>query len=175
MDKLVINLDVYQNISKGGKIFNIIFGFAAVLLSSWVIYRRIAAGQEFWDYFIFLILLILGLYMILFTFGVFYRISRRYVILDNNGVEYKLSQFYPSKKYEWEELRKVEIKTLRINFHKVSGSSSIMKLGELFYTDIKKLKQALASCCTEKGIEWSDTTVESDLEYLAEKERSVVS
>ncbi|MFO7924563.1 MAG: hypothetical protein R6U58_12820 [Bacteroidales bacterium] len=170
MDKLIINLDEYQKISKGGRIFNVILGSGLILLSALVIYKRTAAGQSFGDYLFFVILALIGLNILLYTFGIYYRISRRYVVLDNKGVEYKLSYFYPSNSFKWEDLKKVEIKTLRIYFYKAGGSSSKMKLGEIYYSDIKRLKKTLAGMCTEKGIEWSDTTVESELAGRKEKE-----
>lgn len=162
MEELVINLDEYQKISKSGKIFNIILGVSLAGFCIYTIWKSIAAGEGFWEYFIFILFLFLGLGVLLFTFGIFYRISRRYVILDDKGLEYKLSRYYPSKSISWDDMKKVEIKTLRIFFHTGKHSFSRMKLGEIFYHDIKKLKQSLGEYCTAKGIEWSDTTVESE-------------
>lgn len=163
MEKLTINLDEYQKISRSGKIFNIILGSALILFPGAVIYKRISEGHDFGNYLFFLLLFILGLYILLFTFGIFYRISRRYVVVDDHGIEYKLSYFYPARSIPWENLKKVEIRTLRIFFH-TEGGAFKMKLGEIFYSDIQILKQTLASVCGKKRIECSDTTAES---YLA--------
>ena len=162
MEKLTINLDEYQKISRSGKIFNIILGSVLIFFPGVVIYKRISEGHDFGDYLFFLLLFILGLYILLFTFGIFYRITRRYVEVDDHGIEYKLSYFYPARSIPWEIMKKVEIRTLRIFFH-TEGGSFKMKLGEIFYSDIQILKQTLASVCSKKGIECSDTTVESDL------------
>ena len=163
MEYLNIELDEYRKIPKGGRIFNIIFGFGTIFLSTLAIYRRITGGHGFWEYFVFVLFIVLGVNVILYTFGIFYRISRRYVIVDEQGIEYKLSYFYPSRNISWASIKKVDIKTLRIFFVTKGGSSYRMKLGEIFYNDIKKLKKTLASICNQKGIEWSDTTVESGL------------
>jgi hypothetical protein len=164
MEELVVNLDQYQKISKSGKIFNTLLGTGMILLSARVIVNRIAEGQGFWEYFFFILVFIFGINMILFTYGVFFRIKRRYMVLSrNNGVEYKLSYFYPSRTIHWEDIEKVDIKTLKIHFHEGRGSVTRLKLGEISFNDIKKIKQTLADYCTEKEIPWTDTTVESDV------------
>ena len=158
-----MELDEYRRISGSGRIFNIIVGLGAIILSALVIYRRIIMGQQFWEYFVFVLFLVIGVNILLYTFGIFYHISRRYVIIDDQGVEYKLYYFYPSRKISWDSVKRVDIRTLRIFFVTSGGSSYRMKLGEMFYHDIRNLKRTLAVICTEKGIEWSDSTVESGL------------
>jgi hypothetical protein len=161
MEYLNIELDEYRRISRSGRIFNIVLGFGTILLSALVIYKRIAGGQPFGEYFVFVLLIILGINILLYTFGIFYHISRRYVIIDDQSVEYKLYYFSPSRKISWSSVKRVDIRTLRIFFVTSGGSSYRMKLGEMFYHDIRILKRTLAAICTEKSIEWSDTTVES--------------
>ncbi len=163
MDDLVINLDEYQKISKSGRILNILLGISLMGFCLFFIWNKIAKGEGFWDYFIFVVFLFLGLSVLLFTFGIFYKISRRYVILNSKGVDYKLSLFYPSRSIAWDDMKKVEIRTLRILFHTGKHSYTRIKLGEIYYNDIKKLKQNLAEFCIKKGITWTDTTVESEL------------
>ncbi len=163
MEYLNIELDEYRRISGSGRIFNIILGFGTILLSALVIYRRVIGGQTFWEYFVFVLFIVLGVNILLYTFGVFYRISRRYVIVDDQGIEYKLYYFYPSGQISWASIKKVDITTLRIFIVTTGGSSYRMKLGEMFYRDIRNLKRTLAAICTEKGIDWSDSTVESEL------------
>ncbi len=160
MDDLVISLDEYNKLSRSGRVFNVLLATFLIILSTITVAKRISDGRNFGDYLFWILVLLAGINIILYTYGFFYRLSRRFVIIDRNGVEYKLSRYYPSRIYKWEELKKVEIKTLIVIFHSTGGSSSRMKLGEIFYSDIKKLKQKLAAECTEKGIEWSDTTVE---------------
>ncbi len=159
MEELKINLDEYQKLSKNGRTFNIIIGYALVFISATIIILRIIEGQSFGNYFFFVVLLFLGLYILLYTFGIFYRIRHRYVIINEEGMEYKLSYFYPPRVISWHELKRVDIKTLRIFFHLTSGSSCKMKLGEIFYNDIRNIKQVLAKNCTKKGIEWTDTSI----------------
>lgn len=159
MKPVVINLDEYQKISKGWRIFNIIFGSLTLVLSLIAVVSQIARGHRFSEYFVFVFTFILGLNVLLQTFGIYHRISRRYVIIDNQGVEYKLSYFYPSRYIAWDHIKKVDIRTLRILFTSKKETTYRMKLGEVYYHDIRNLKQTLASACTKKGIEWSDTTV----------------
>ncbi len=163
MKSLIIELDEYRKISTWSRVFNLIFGTATTVFACVVIYTKIAGGESFWEYFIYILMLLLGLYVLLLTCGILYRLSRRYVIVNESVIDYKLSYFYPSRTIRWEELVRVDIRTLRILYFKGDGSSSAMKLGELFYNDIRRLKETLAYICTEKGIEWSDTTVESEL------------
>lgn len=163
MKSLNIELDEYRKLSTWGRIFNLVFGTGTVVLAGVVIYNKIVGGEGFWEYFIYILMLSLGLYVLLLTSGILYRLSRRYVIVNGKVIDYKLSYFYPSRTIRWEELVRVDIRTLRIIFFTGARSSSTMKLGELFYNDIRRLKETLAHICTDKGIEWSDTTVESDL------------
>ncbi len=163
MEYLNIELDEYRRISRSGRIFNITLGLGIIILSSLVIYRRIIGGQPFWEYSVFVLFLVLGINILLYTFGIFYHIGRRYVIVDDQGVKYKLNYFYPPVKISWDSVKKVDIRTLRIFFITSSGSHCRMKLGEMFYHDIRNLKMTLAAICTEKDIEWSDSTVESEL------------
>ncbi len=172
METLNIELDEYQKMSRSGRIFNIIFGFGALIFSTVIIYRNVSAGNMFWDYFIFILFALLGIYVLLYTFGIFYRISRRYVVVNDKGIEYKLSYIYPSTSFSWKDLEKVDIRTLRIFFHAGPGSPDRMKLGDLFYSDIKKLKRVLSEYCTEKEINWSDSTVESELVGKVRKEKT---
>ncbi len=170
MDDLVINLDEYNKLSRSGRIFNVILAAAIIIFSSVTIIRRILDGRLFSEYLFQIILLFAGFNIILYTYGFFYRLSRRYVILNNQCIEYKLSWSHPSRIISWSELKKVEIKTLRIIFHTMEGVTAKMKLGEIFYSDIKKLKQSIGNQCSENGIEWSDTTVESELAEKALKQ-----
>jgi hypothetical protein len=162
MDELVINLDHYQKITKSGRIFNTIIGSVMVIVSLITIVVKILAGESYWDLFIFILMFIIGLNTILYTYGFFFRIKRRYIILNDNKIEYKLSFFYPSRTINWKEVRKVEIKTLRVYFHSFRGKLWRMKLGEIFYNDIKTFKKKLAKVCDQNHIEWTDTTVEPD-------------
>jgi hypothetical protein len=166
MDELVINLDPHQKFPKRGWIFNSITGAAFIVTAVSAIVVKIIVGQGFWDYFFFILLFVFGVTMLLYTFGVFYRITRRYVILNQNGIEYKMSYYYPSRIVRWDDLRKVEIKTLRIIFYSVKGSVWRMKLGEISYNEIKTFKKALAEFCTEKGIGWTDSTVGADPDWV---------
>ena len=164
MEYLKIELDEYRRITGSGRIFNLILGFVTIILSAFVIYRRIVSGQQFWEYFVFVLFLFLGVNIILYTFGIFYHISCRYVIIDDRGVEYKLYYFYPSRRISWDSLKRVDIRTLRIFFITIGGSTYRMKLGEMFYRDVRNLKRILAAICTERSIEWSDSTVEGGLD-----------
>jgi hypothetical protein len=162
MDELIINLDQYQKISKSGRFFNTIIGSALIIVSGIIIAVKTFAGERYWNQFIYNLMFILGLNMILYTFGFFFRIKRRYIILNSNKIEYKLSFFYPSRTITWNEVRKVEIKTLRVYFHTVKGNIWKMKLGEIFYNDIKTLKNKLSEVCDQNHVAWTDTTVEAD-------------
>jgi hypothetical protein len=102
---------------------------------------------------------IFGMNMILYTFGVFFRIKRRYIVLNNKKIEYKLSFFYPSRTIYWNDVSRVEIKTLRVYIHTAKGNTLRMKLGEIFYNDIKTLKKKLSEVCGQNQISWTDTTV----------------
>jgi hypothetical protein len=163
MDELVINLDQFQEISKKGRIFNTLLGSVLIMVSVLAIFSRISAGQGLRGSLFFIVVFILGVNVILYTYGIFFRIRRRYIVITSGGVEYKLSYFYPSRTIYWDDLKRVDIKTLRIFFHEKKGSVVRMKLGEVYYNDIKRLKLKIASCCTAKGIVWTDTTVESDI------------
>lgn len=158
MEPLVINLDEFQKISKGWRIFYILLGSLTVILSSIAVISQIKRGQSFGEYLIFIITFIFGLNVLLQTLGIYHRISRRYVILDEEGIKYKLSYFYPSRNISWDNIKKVDIRILRIIFISEKGTSGKMRLGEIYYNDIRKLKQTLALICTKKGIEWTDTT-----------------
>lgn len=162
MDELIINLDQYQKISKSGRFFNTIIGSALIIVSGIIIAVKIYAGENYWNQFIYNLMFIFGLNMILYTFGFFFRIKRRYIILNSNKIEYKLSFFYPSRTITWKDVRKVEIKTLRVYFHTVKGNIWKMKLGEIFYNDIKTLKNKLSEVCDQNHVAWTDTTVEAD-------------
>ncbi len=163
MDDLVIQLDEYNKISRSGRVLNLLLAVFLIILSVIIIAQRISDGRSFGEYLFWVLVFLAGINILLYTYGFFYRIGRRFVIIDSTGIEYKLSRFYPSKIIKWDELKKVEIKTLSVICHSKSGFNSKLKLGEIFYSDIKKLKEKLASVCTEKKIDWSDTTVESDV------------
>jgi Na+/melibiose symporter-like transporter len=162
MDELVINLDKYQKMTKSGRFFNAILGSALIIVSAVVIIVKTFAGESYWNQFIFNLMFILGLHIIFYTFGVYFRLKRRYIVLNNNKIEYKLSYFYPSRTIKWKDVRKVEIKTLRVYFHGAKGKIWRMKLGEILYNDIKTLKIKLAKVCDQNRIDWTDTTVEPD-------------
>jgi len=163
MENLNIELDENRKISISGKVFNSITGTFIIIYSLSAIYNRIENGYEISKYYIFVLLIIFGVSILLYTFGFYYHLSRRYVSVDKKGVEYKLSYFYPSRIILWVNIKRIDIRILTIFFITKRGSSYRMKLGEIFYADIKKLKHHLASICIEKGIEWSDTTNYSQL------------
>ncbi|MFP4366440.1 MAG: hypothetical protein ACLFQA_05035 [Bacteroidales bacterium] len=159
MKTLVINLDEFQKISKGWRIFNLLLGSLTVIISSITVISQILRGQSLGEYLVFIFTFIFGLNVLFHTFGIYQRISRRYVIIDEKeGVKYKLSYFYPPRKISWDNIRKVDIRILRIIFITEKGTSFKMKLGEIYYKDIRELKRILALICSKKGIEWTDTT-----------------
>jgi energy-coupling factor transporter transmembrane protein EcfT len=160
MDEIVINLDQYQKITKSGRFFNTIIGSAMTIVAGVVIIVKTIAGDSYWNQFIFNLMFIFGLHMLFYTFGVYFRIKRRYIVLNNNKIEYKLSYFYPPRTINWKDVRKVEIKTLRVYFHSIKGKVWRMKLGEILYNDIKALKRNLAKICDQNQITWTDSTVE---------------
>ena len=163
MDELVINLDQFQKLSKASIIFNTLLGSAVIIISGFTVFNRIIEGESIRDYFIHVIIVLAGVNMILYTYGILFRIKRRYVVVNDRAIDYKLSYFYPARTIRWEDIDKVEIKTLRIYFHSGKGPVSRMKLGEIFYNDIKDLKQHLSEYCRIKGIQCTDTTVESQM------------
>ncbi len=161
MEKFTIDLDEYHKLSSRVKIFNFLLGSFLTVFSGITIFRMVGRGSQFGEYLFFLILLIVGINVIVYTFGVYYRVSRRYVEINDNCFEYKLSYFATPRIIAWKDMTKVEIRTLRVFFHTKGGAICKMKLGDIFYRDIRRIKDTLTSVCIEKEIRCIDKTTSS--------------
>jgi hypothetical protein len=161
MEPLRIDLDEFQNMTIRLKIFYTLVGLAIIGLSIYNIYNKVM-DQRVWYSLIFpVIFAIIGLNIILYCHGILFRLSRRYVLVNETFVDYKLYFFNPSRHLNWKDIKKVDIRTLRVFFVMKNGAQHKMRLGEILYQDLRSLKKYLAELAEDKGIEWKDTTDES--------------
>jgi hypothetical protein len=163
MYHLRIDLDEFQNMTTPLKIFYTLVGLIIMGLSIYNIYYKIV-DERFWYSMIFpFIFTILGLNIILYCHGILFRISRRYVLVNEKFVEFKLYFFNPVRHMNWKDIQQVDIRTLRIFFTMKNGSQHKMRLGEILYQDLRTLKKYLADLAEGKGIPWQDTTDENKI------------
>lgn len=167
MEQLRIDLDEFHNMTIPLKIFYTIVGLTIMGLSVFNIYNKVM-DQRTWYSLIFpVIFTIIGLNIILYCHGILFRISRRYVLVNDKFVDYKLYFSNPSRHLNWKDIKKVDIRTLRVFFVMQNGTQHKMRLGEILYHDLRQLKKYLADLAEAKGIEWKDSTDETKMKQAS--------
>lgn len=161
MEQLRIDLDEFQNMTTRLKIFYTLVGLIIIGLSVINMYNKITDERAWYSLIFPAVFAILGINVILYCHGILFRISRRYVLVNDKFVEYKLYFFNASRHMNWKDIKKVDIRTLRVFFIMKNGSQHKMRLGEILYHDLRTLKKYLAELAEGKGIEWKDSTDES--------------
>lgn len=161
MNQLQINLDEFQKMTKKLKIFYTLVGLILIGLSVYNVYLKASLGEAWWTMIFPAIFALIGVNVILYSHGLYFRISRRYVLVNENFIEYKLYFFNPTRHLNWKDIKKVDIRTLRVLFTMKNGALHKMRLGEIFYNDIRALKKFLSELAEQKNIEWKDSTEES--------------
>lgn len=122
-------------------IINVGVGITALYLCS-----KEDAGAFFWT--ISAIYFFLG---IIFLIGLILRFNK-YIVIDESGIDSKLSAFSGADKTDWSEMTKTEIRILQINIYTRSGKIKTIKLSGLPYSDVKNIKLKVFGMCLQEKV-----------------------
>ncbi|MCL1943288.1 MAG: hypothetical protein FWF54_07070 [Candidatus Azobacteroides sp.] len=152
----VLKIDYSKN--KKQQVKSILLGAIHIAIGLAALYfcRVEQAGIFFWC--------ISGLYFIsgiLFLVEIILRRSK-YIIIDDEGIEEKLSAHSGVRRIYWKDVKKVEINILQVFLHSKSGKDNIIHFSNLPYRDVKTIKLKIFSFCLQERIPCSIKSIKKE-------------
>ncbi len=90
-------------------------------------------------------------------FGIIFLIGQilkfqKYIIIDDEGIEEKLSVFAKAERIDWNDITKIDIKILHLLIHIKGKNPDIIHFSGLPYNDVKRIKIRIFSMCLKEKI-----------------------
>jgi hypothetical protein len=158
MEELLIELTEFQRMRKKEKVLYLLLGILIAVIGFSLIVSRILGGSAAKEFLLPGFMILSGINVILYSSEVFFRFFRRYILVDAKGIQYTLAFYNPARRIFWKDMKKVEIRLLRIMITQTSGKTNQIKLGEIPYHDVRNLKTRILSISRRKRIPCKDLT-----------------
>lgn len=158
MKKYLIELTDFQKMGKKEKVLYLLLGILSVVLGVILIVTRLHEGSGSGGVLFPSIMVLSGINVILYCTEVFFRFFRRYILVDQLGVHYSLAFYSPSRRLLWKDIKRIEIRLLRILITQKSGKTHKINLGEVPYHDVRNLKELIMAVARGKRISCRDLT-----------------
>ncbi|MCD7971455.1 MAG: hypothetical protein LUG18_02140 [Candidatus Azobacteroides sp.] len=100
---------------------------------------------------IFLVLIYL-LFSFIFLIGLVLNKYKKYIRLDTNGIEEKLSFWSKAQRRTWNQMKKITLELTEVKIEQSSGRITSFKLSNLPYDDLKEIKYKIFSSCLDNNI-----------------------